>query len=66
MLDIKMKIGGLAQTATNIIVERTQFFKEISNLPKIYQLLVIPEHSVSFQRCFRFGIKVASSKVRFD
>ena len=54
MLDIKVKVGDSAQTVVAIIVERTQFFKEILNLPKIYQLLVIPEHSVSFQRCFRF------------
>jgi len=48
MLDIKMEVGDLAQTAVDIIVERTQFFKEVSILPQIYQLLVIPEHSASF------------------
>jgi len=35
MLDIKMKIGDLAQTAIDIIVERTQFFKEIPTFPRI-------------------------------
>jgi len=35
MFDIKMKIGDLAQTAIDIIVERFQFLKEISKFPKI-------------------------------
>jgi hypothetical protein len=29
MLDIKMKVGGLARTAIDIIVERTWFLKKI-------------------------------------
>ena len=48
MVDIKTKISDLAHAAIDIIVERTQFFKEVSILPQIYQLLVIPEHSASF------------------
>ncbi len=41
MLDIKMKVGDLAQTAVDTVVDSTKLFKEISNLPQIYQLIVI-------------------------
>jgi hypothetical protein len=34
MLDIKMKVGNLGETAFDIIVERVSFFKEISNFSK--------------------------------
>jgi len=54
LVEIKVKLCHSAQTATDINVEKTQFFKEISNLAKNYQLLVIPEHLLSFQRRLRF------------
>jgi hypothetical protein len=48
MFDIKRKVGDLAETAFDIAVEATSFFKGISTFPKIHQLFVIPEDSVSF------------------
>jgi hypothetical protein len=54
MVDIKMKIGDLAETAIDINVEGDPIQQRNFNLPEIYQLLVIPEHLASFQRCLRF------------
>ena len=54
MVDIKVKLCHSTQTAIDINVEEDPIQQRNFNLRKIYQLLVIPEHLVSFQRCLRF------------
>ena len=59
MLDIKMKIGDLAQTPIDIIVERILFIKDILFFPKICQRLVVAKFSLPPEDSLDSGIKVA-------
>jgi hypothetical protein len=54
VVDIKVKRCHSAQTAIDINVEEDPIQQRGFNLSEINQLLVIPEHLLSFQRRLRF------------